>query len=97
MKVFCRVKAVFQNPANRGEKHIVEPLAFDYSAPDWIRKDPLFDLLVKDGAIEVIESVAQQKQLENEPGKKTDTKGKKQPAKKEAEPKQPPAGEGEGK
>ena len=39
-------------------------------APESIRQDPLFDMLVSDGSLETPNSKAQQKKLENDPEKK---------------------------
>ncbi len=37
-------------------------------APDSIRQDPLFDLLVSDGSLRVPANAAERKALENDPG-----------------------------
>ncbi len=39
-------------------------------APESIRQDPLFDMLVHDGSIQVPTGRAEQKKLENDPGEK---------------------------
>ena len=51
-------------------------------APDTIRQDPLFDMLVNDGSLEVAETVAQRKRLENDPV--SPVKAPEQPARKHA-------------
>ena len=39
-------------------------------APDWIREDPLFALLVKEGTLEVVETKEDEKRLEKDPESK---------------------------
>ena len=53
-------------------------------APEAIRQDPLFDLLLADGSLEAAETVAQQKQLEADPTAGITAEGKKPKAKKPA-------------
>lgn len=47
------------------------------TAPDEIQQDPIFDLLLADGSLEAVRSVARKKALENEPASEVTTEGKK--------------------
>ncbi len=46
------------------------------TAPDSIRADPIFDLLVADGSLEVVDSRTRSKELELDPVQDTDVTGK---------------------
>ena len=46
-------------------------------APEAIREDPLFDMLLQDGSIEAVRSVEQKKQLEQDPRAGADAEGRK--------------------
>ena len=46
-------------------------------APEEIRQDPLFDLLLKDGSMEAVQSVLHRKALEDDPVKGMTAEGKK--------------------
>ncbi len=52
-------------------------------APEEIRSDPLFGMLIAEGSLEIVKSEAQQKELENDPIKGTDATGKRKNTKKE--------------
>ena len=83
MMILSRVCAQFHN--TRGETlFTVTPAMRNIftDAPETIREDPLFDLLVADGSIEVAVTAARKKLLENDPGKGTDASGKKIPEEK---------------
>ena len=54
-------------------------------APESIRQDPLFDMLVKDGSLETPGTKAEQKKLENDPEKKPEG-AKAEPADPAAQP-----------
>ena len=87
MLILSRVCADFYN--HRGELvHRVTPanrLTF-HEAPETIREDPLFQLLLNEGALEASVTPVQQKQLEADPLEGTDAAGRKRaPAKKTAE------------
>ncbi len=87
MLILSRVCADFYN--HRGELvHRVTPanrLTF-HEAPEMIREDPLFQLLLNEGALEASVTPVQQKQLEADPLEGTDAAGRKRaPAKKTAE------------
>ncbi len=53
-------------------------------APEEIRSDPLFGMLVAEGSLEIIKDGEKQKELENDPTRGTDATGKKKTAKKDA-------------
>ena len=78
MLILSRVCADFYN--RQGELvHRVTPagrLTF-HEAPEAIREDPLFRMLVDDGSLEAVVSPAQQKQLEADPAQGTDAAGRK--------------------
>lgn len=76
MKLFSRVAATFWHPENPGEHRDLKPLAFDHNAPEWIGKDPLFALLIKDGTLDVIKDTKTQKAIEKDPAKKGGKKAK---------------------
>jgi hypothetical protein len=65
MRILSRKKLEFRTD-DKGSTITVEPLVFS-EAPESIKNDPLFGWALSDGSIEVIETVAQQKKLENEP------------------------------
>ena len=45
-------------------------------APESIRQDPLFDMLIQDGSLEAVTNIAQRQRLENDPGAGHDATGK---------------------
>ena len=47
------------------------------TAPEEIQEDPIFDLLLADHSLEAVRSVAQKKQLENDPTDGVTAEGKK--------------------
>ena len=47
------------------------------TAPDEIQQDPIFDLLLADGSLEAVRSVARKKALENDPANEVTAEGKK--------------------
>ena len=57
-------------------------------APESIREDPLFELLVREGALEAAVTPVKQKQLEANPLEGADAAGRKKAATRAAEPKQ---------
>ena len=88
MLILSRVCATFHNA--KGETvFAVTPVMRNIftEAPEAIREDPLFDLLVADGSLEVAVTAARKKLLENDPMKGTDASGKRA----EAEKTDPPA------
>ena len=48
-------------------------------APEAIREDPLFQMLIRDGSLEAAVTPERQKQLEAEPLRGTDASGRKEP------------------
>lgn len=91
MLILSRVCADFHN--HRGELvHRVTPanrLVF-HEAPESIREDPLFQMLVNEGSLEAAVTRVQQKQLEADPLEGADAAGRRRAAPKKAETK--PAG-----
>lgn len=47
------------------------------TAPDEIQQDPIFDLLLADGSLEAVRSVARKKALENDPAAEVNAEGRK--------------------
>ena len=88
MMILSRVCAQFHNA--QGETlFAVTPVMRNIftEAPEAIREDPLFDLLVADGSMEVAVTATRKRELENDPMKGADASGKKA----EAEKTDPPA------
>ena len=83
MLILSRVCADFHN--RKGELvHRVTPanrLTF-HEAPEAIREDPLFRLLVEEGALEAAVTPVEKKQLEADPLKGADASGRKRGASK---------------
>ena len=79
MKLVSRVCAEFHDSRGSVIYRIgpADRLRYITNAPDAIREDLLFRMLVNDGSIEVIESAAQQKAAEQDPTAGTDASGKK--------------------
>ena len=85
MKILSRVCAEFCDK-NGDPIYRITPadrLVYKDDAPEAIRGDLLFQMLVADGSIEVIETVEQRKKLESDPTEGTTADGKKaaEPAK----------------
>ena len=78
MLILSRVCADFYN--RKGELiHRITPrnrLSF-HEAPDAIREDPLFAMLVNEGALEAAAAPAEKKQLEADPLEGSDAAGRK--------------------
>ena len=78
MRIVSRVAAAFYRP---DQTQIFEVTARDLlvilEAPDEIRRDPLFDMLVKEGSLEAISSGDQQKELEKNPVQDANAEGRK--------------------
>ena len=80
MLILSRVCADFHN--RKGELvHRVTPAArlTFHEAPESIREDPLFQMLIRDGSLEAAVTPERQKQLEAEPLRGTDASGRKEP------------------
>ena len=56
IQVYCEQKALFVNPFNNKEEFVVDEFSFS-SAPSWITTTYMWELLVKDGKIKLINSV----------------------------------------
>ena len=56
IQVFCEQKSLFVNPFNNKEEFIVNDYSFT-TAPEWITTTYMWELLVKDGKIKLINSV----------------------------------------
>ena len=85
MKILSRVCAEFRDKQGNVIYRIgpADRLVYKDDAPEAIRGDLLFQMLVADGSIEVIETVEQRKKLESDPTAGADATGKKaaEPAK----------------
>ena len=78
MLVLSRVCAEFRDHTG-AVVHRVTPetrLTFQ-EAPESIKEDPLFRMLINDGSLEATESAAKRKQLEADPLEGTDAAGRK--------------------
>ena len=83
MLILSRVCAQFHNAQGETLFSVTPVMRNIFTeAPETIREDPLFDLLVADGSMEVAITAARQKMLENDPVKGTDASGKKAEAEK---------------
>ena len=69
MKILSRVCADFHDQKGNVIYRIrpADRLAYKDDAPEAIRDDLLFKMLVDDGSIEVVETVAQKKAIEQDP------------------------------
>ena len=96
MKILSRVCAEFTDGKGNVIYHIRpdDRLIYKDDAPDAIRGDLLFRMLVADGSIEVIESTEQQKKLESDPTAGADAAGKKEKPKAKTEAKAETRAEG---
>jgi len=66
MRIFTKSRYVFLPPAGVNDKAVHTPLKFFVDVPDWVKKDNLFQLGVKAGDIEVINSREKQLKVEAE-------------------------------
>ncbi len=89
MKILSRVCADFTD----GKGNVIyrirpaDRLVYKDDAPETIRGDLLFRMLVADGSVEVIETAEQRKKLESDPTAGTDASGKKEKPKAKADAK----------
>ena len=68
MKIVSHVCAQFKGPDGRVIRTVRPEERNDtVEVPEAIRQDPLFALLLQDGSLEIVETQAQQKRLENDP------------------------------
>ena len=89
MKILSRVCADFTDAKGNVIYRIgpADRLVYKDDAPEAIRDDLLFRMLLADGSIEVIETAAQRKTMEQDPTAGTDATGKKMTkAKAESDP-----------
>ena len=80
MKILSRVCVDFTDKTGTVIYRIrpADRLVYKDDAPEAIREDPIFQMLLADGSIEVIETVEQRKKLESDPVAGTDATGKKE-------------------
>ena len=68
MLLLSRVCAEFHDPAGTVLFRVTPQTRLTFQeAPESIRQDPLFDMLLHEHSIEVAEDTARKKQLENDP------------------------------
>lgn len=78
MLILSRVCAEFRNPRGETVFRITPANRLTFlEAPEEIRSDPLFRMLIAEGSLEAVESVDRRKQLEQDPTLGTDASGKK--------------------
>ncbi len=79
MKILSRVCADFSDSRGNVIYRIIpaDRLVYKDDVPEAIKDDLLFKMLVADGSIEVIETVAQRKAMEQDPTAGTDATGRK--------------------
>lgn len=78
MRIFTKKAFKFMNREN-GSFVKTQPFSFQ-DVPEWVKKDPIYALAAKEGSIEIIETKQRQKQLENDPNAKKNSKRKSNPA-----------------
>ena len=72
MLLLSRVCAEFRDRAGAVLFTVTPQMRLTFQeAPESIRQDPLFDMLLRDHSIEVAEEPARRKQLENDPAAST--------------------------
>ncbi len=77
MLILSRVCAEFHDASGKKLFSITPPMLLTFQeAPDAIREDPLFQLLVDDGSMEAVVSVDRKRELEQDPVQGTDPSGK---------------------
>ena len=96
MLILSRVCAAFHDKSGAILYKITPSMRLTFQeAPEAIRQDPLFQMLLKERAIEVTDDTVRQKQLENDPESLPEdpvpVAELKRPAKKNANPKDEPA------
>ena len=79
MTILSRVSAAFRDPKTGQTIYTItgDDLLAIREAPEAIRQDPLFQLLLEDGSIDIVTRESQKKALESEPTAGTDASGKK--------------------
>ena len=77
MLILSRVCADFRSPSGAVIFRITPSTRLTFQeAPEAIREDPLFDMLLSDGSLEVAGSVIRKRKLEADPMKDADPSGK---------------------
>ena len=77
MLILSRVCADFRSPSGEVLFRITPSTRLIFQeAPEIIREDPLFDMLLGDGSLEVANSVVRKRNLEADPMKDADASGK---------------------
>lgn len=72
--IMCRIAYVFRN--KEGGSYTAKPLQIDMAAPAWIQGDKLFNALVSEGRLVLMDTKAKQKAVENDPAAGTTPDGK---------------------
>ena len=86
MLILSRVCAEFRNGTGAVVFRVTPSTRLTFQeAPEEIREDPLFQLLLKDGSVEAVVSAESRKALEAEPMKGAEPSGRRK-ARKEADP-----------
>ncbi len=94
MLILSRVCVEFRSPAGVPVFEITPAMVHTFQeAPDIIRQDPIFDLLLSDGSLEAAVPEKRRKELEQDPIQDTDASGKKIRPEKEAAPEAEAPGE----
>lgn len=78
ISVMSRVAVTFFN--KEGGSYTLKPLLIDKNAPEWIQQDTMFKWLLQDGSLELINTPARQRKLENDPNAGAGPDGKAKPA-----------------
>ncbi len=93
MLILSRVCAEFRDASGAVLFRVTPQNRFTFlEAPDAIRRDPLFSLMVSEGSLEAVVSAARKRALENDPAADTDAAGRRAPEEGNAG-KAPPEGE----
>lgn len=83
MLILSRVCAEFRNRAGTVIYRVTPQTRLTFQeAPEEIKEDPLFGMLLQDGSLEAGVTPVRQKELEADPLKETDASGRRQTAKK---------------
>lgn len=86
MLILSRVCAEFRDGSGAVVFRVTPATRLSFQeAPESIREDPLFQLLLKDGSVEAVVSAESKKRLEAEPLKGTDPAGRRKAGREKAE------------
>ena len=99
MLILSRVCAEFRDRSGAVIYRVTPPDRLTFrEAPEAIREDPLFQLLIDEGSLEAAVSVTRRRQTEDDPLRDADAAGRKLPARKDRQPgRAEEAGPGRGK